>query len=180
MISISIIIIITLLIGFISGYFLATYNAKNIQFNEIIPQFNTITPQNTNISANIRTVSGTSSGGEESPFADQGFEPVLLNQVNEFSTPRIVASRVNEVNYLTTLPSSKSLTLGIRMETSDTNVSPVIDLSEAATFVFNRNRLNKPISDVCPPPPPPENIVPRKFFFPSLRLVDAPVNRRRV
>ncbi len=120
---------------------------KNIQFNEIIPQFNTITPQNTNISANIRTVSGTSSGGEESPFADQGFEPVLLNQVNEFSTPRIVASRVNEVNYLTTLPSSKSLTLGIRMETSDTNVSPVIDLSEAATFVFNRNRLNKPISD---------------------------------
>ena len=33
------------------------------------------------------------------------------------------------------------------METSNSNLSPVIDLSEAATFVFNRNRINNPISD---------------------------------
>ena len=120
---------------------------QNIQYNEIIPQFNNITPQNTTITTNLRSVSGTSAGGSEGSFVDQGFEPVLLNTKNELSTPRIVASRINEINRLTTLPSSKSLTLGVRMETSDTNVSPVIDLSEAATFVFNRNRLNKPISD---------------------------------
>ena len=120
---------------------------QNIQYNEIIPQFNNVTPQNTTITSNLRSVSGTSAGGSEGSFVDQGFESVLLNTKNELSTPRIVASRVNEINRLANLPSSKSLTLGIRMETSDTNVSPVIDLSEAATFVFNRNRLNKPISE---------------------------------
>ena len=120
---------------------------QNIQYNEITPQFNNITPQNTNVSANLRTVSGTSAGGSEGSFVDQGFEPVLLNKNNELSTPRIVASRINEINRLSTLPSSKSLTLGVRMETTDTNVSPAIDLSEAATFVFNRSRLNKPISN---------------------------------
>ena len=31
------------------------------------------------------------------------------------------------------------------MQTSNTNVSPEIDLSEAATYVFNRKRLNRPI-----------------------------------
>ncbi len=120
---------------------------QNFQFDEIIPQFNIITPENTNVSSTLRTVSGTSVGGQESSFNDQGFEPISLNEVNELSTPRIVASRVNEVNNLTTLPRSKSLTLGVRMETSNSNLSPVIDLSEAATFVLGRNRLNKPVSD---------------------------------
>ena len=118
---------------------------QNIQFSEIIPQFNIISPENTSINSLIRTVSGTSAGGSEVSFIDQGYEDVSLNQVNEFSTPRIVCSRVNESNRLSSLPRNKSLTLGIRMETTNSNVSPVIDLSEAATFVFSRNRLNKPI-----------------------------------
>jgi hypothetical protein len=61
--------------------------------------------------------------------------------------PRIVCSRVNEKDNLSSLPRSKSLTLGIRMETENNNVSPVIDLSEASTFVFARNRINNPVMD---------------------------------
>ena len=126
----------------------STVNAsQNIQFNEIIPQFNTIVPENTNVSATLRTVSGTSAGGSEASFVDKGFESVSLNEINKLSSPRIVASRINETNRLSTLPRSKSLTLGVKMETSNSNLSPVIDLSEAATFVFNRNRINNPISD---------------------------------
>ena len=126
----------------------STVNAsQNIQFNEIIPQFNTIVPENTNISASLRTVSGTSAGGSEASFVDKGFESVSLNEINKLSSPRIVASRINETNRLSTLPRSKSLTLGVKMETSNSNLSPVIDLSEAATFIFNRNRINNPISD---------------------------------
>ena len=121
--------------------------SKNIQFNEIIPQFNTIVPEGTNVSSTLRTISGTSSNGSEVSFIDQGFESVSLNEPNTFNTPRIVASRINETNRITSLPRSKSLTLGVKMETNNSNVSPVIDLSEAATFVFNRNRLNKPITD---------------------------------
>ena len=33
------------------------------------------------------------------------------------------------------------------METNNTALSPVVDLSEAATFVFARNRLNRPITN---------------------------------
>ena len=125
---------------------------QNIQFNEVIPQFNVISPENTAVSATLRTVSGTSAGGSESSFVDQGYEEVTLNQVNELSTPRIVCSRVNETNRLTSLPRNKSLTLGVRMQTSNNNVSPVIDLTEAATFVLNRNRLNKPIFNYATDP----------------------------
>ena len=121
--------------------------SQNIQFNEVIPYFNVINPENTSVSASLRTVSGTSAGGSEVSFQDQGFESVALNRVNELSTPRIVCSHINETNRLTSLPKNKSLTLGIRFETSNNNLSPVVDLSEAATFVFARNRLNNPVSD---------------------------------
>jgi len=120
---------------------------QNIQFNEIIPYFNVIAPENTSISSTLRTVSGTSSGGSEQSFIDQGYESVALNKVNELSTPRIICSRVNETERLTSLPRNKSLTLGVRMGTSNTSLSPVIDLTEAATFVVSRNRLNNPIQD---------------------------------
>ena len=121
--------------------------SQNIQFNQIIPQFNVITPDNTNVSSLIRTVSGTSSGGSEISFLDQGFEDVSLNNINNLSSTRLVCSRVNEINKIPSLPRSRSLTLGIKMETSNSNVSPVIDLTEASTFVLNRNRINKPISN---------------------------------
>ena len=125
---------------------------QNIQFNEIIPQFNVISPENTAVSASLRTVSGTSAGGSEPSFVDQGYEAVTLNQVNQLNTPRIVCSRVNETNRLASLPRNKSLTLGIRMQTSNSNVSPVIDLTESASFVLNRNRLNRPILNYATDP----------------------------
>ncbi len=125
---------------------------QNYQFNEIIPQFNGITPINTNVSASLRTVSGQSAGGSEISFIDQGYEPVTLNEINKFTSPRLICSRVNETNRLTSLPRSRSLTLGITMETSNSNLSPVIDVSEAATFVCNRNRINNPVSNYVSDP----------------------------
>lgn len=123
--------------------------SQNIQFSSIIPQFNVVTPENTNVSALIRTISGTSVNGTESSFIDQGYAPVTLNEVNNFNTPRIIASRVNETNILTSsaFSNNKSLTLGISLNTTNSNLSPVIDTSESATFVMNRNRVNKPIKN---------------------------------
>jgi hypothetical protein len=120
---------------------------QNIQFNEVLPYFNVINPEGTSVSSTLRTVSGTSVGGNESSFQDLGYESVALNRVNELSSPRIVCSRVNETERLSTLPRSKSLTLGVRMETTNNSISPVIDLRDAATFVFGRNRLNNPVSN---------------------------------
>ena len=123
------------------------FSSNNIQFDEITPRINLFTPStSTNTASQIRTVSGTSAGGSELSFIDQGYENVSLNNPNPLTTPRIVASRVNETTRLSNLPSSKSLTLAVTMNTTDSNLSPTIDL-QGSNFRFGRNRLNNPISD---------------------------------
>ena len=120
---------------------------RNIQFNKIVPQFNVITPgQNTTISAQIRTVSSTSSSGSEVSFIDQGFESVEINQDNDLETTRMVASEENETERLTNLPKNKSFTIGLTLNSTDPNLSPVIDTQNAA-IICGRNRLNSPVSD---------------------------------
>ena len=123
------------------------FASQNYQFNAVFPQFSVLTPtEATTITAQVRTVSGTSAGGGEVPFIDQGYEPITLNTPNELNTPRIVCSRVNENARLTGLPLNRSFTLGIRMQTNDPNLSPVLDIS-TATILYGRSRLNKPIDD---------------------------------
>ena len=123
------------------------FASKNYQFNVVIPQFVAGTPsESTTIEAQIRTVSGTSAGGGEIPFIDQGYEPITLNEPNLLNTPRLVCSRINENTRLTGLPLNRSFTLGVRMETTDPNLSPVLD-SMNCNVVYQRARLNKPIND---------------------------------
>ena len=121
---------------------------RNIQFNTITPTFNVITPgDGTTISGQIRTVSGTSAGGSEISFLDQGFEDVSINNLNNLTTPRIVASEINESTRLTSLPKSKSLTVGLTLNSSDPNLSPMINVVNGTAIILGRNRLNNPITD---------------------------------
>ena len=123
--------------------------SRNIQFNRIQPQFDIITPgSSSSVTGTIRTVSGTSPGGSEPSFIDQGFEAVQLNDVNDLSTTRIVCSQINETTRLTALPKNRSLTVGVSMsrDPEDPNLSPAID-TQTAFAIFGRNRLNKPITD---------------------------------
>jgi hypothetical protein len=131
---------------------------QNIQFNEVIPYFNYINPENTGVSATLRTISGTSAGGNEASFIDQGYESVSLNEPNKLSTPRMVCSRINETDQLASLSRSRSLTLGIRMETNNSSLSPAIDLTESATFAFIRNRLDAPVTNYVTDPRVKQNI----------------------
>ena len=121
--------------------------SQNHQFSSLSAQFNVITPgKGTKVSTSVRTVSGTSSGGNEISFLDQGFEPTILNETTFFPTPRLVASKVNEALRLQNLPRRKSLALKVDMSTSDKNLSPVLDIKNA-TFILGRNKINSPISD---------------------------------
>ena len=119
--------------------------SQNHQFSTLSPQFNIITPgKGTRASASVRTISGTSANGNEVSFIDQGFEPTILNETTFFPTPRMVASKVNESERLTTLPKKKSLTLKVDMTTTDKNLSPVLDIKNA-TFILGRNKINNPV-----------------------------------
>ena len=121
--------------------------SQNYQFSTLIPQFNIITPgKGTSARTFVRTISGTSAGGTEVSFQDQGFEPCPLNKPIKFATPRMVASKANETARLTTLPQNKSLTLRVEFTSENENVSPIMD-AQNATFVLGRNKSNKPVDD---------------------------------
>ena len=122
-------------------------STANIQYNEIVPNYNILTPgSSTSVSATVRTTTGTSVDGTESSFMDVGFETVEINQLNRLSSSRIVASNINETTHLTTLPRNKSFTTGIALNTTDSNLSPII-YTDTAFTEFRMSRLNNPISD---------------------------------
>ena len=126
--------------------------SQNYQFSSIEPMFNVITPgKGTSASALIRTISGTSAGGNETSFVDQGFEPATLNKVLHFRTPRMVASKVNEIDKLSSLPRNKSLSMTVDFVSSDKNLSPVMDVQNS-TFVLGRNKSNAPVVDYVEDP----------------------------
>jgi len=92
---------------------------KTIPFEIITPVVQNLTVQGTSIDSEVRTVSGSSISGNEIPFADQGFEPISINKANYLTSPRIVCSKVNETNKLSTLPGNKSLNLRVNLNTID-------------------------------------------------------------
>ena len=122
------------------------YATTNILYNAIVPSYDLITPGNTSATAVIRSTSGTSAGGNETSFLDNGFEPVQLNTLNAFESVRLVCSKENETTYLGNLPRNKSFTIGITLNSSDKFLSPLIHLGNSSTE-FRNNRIDNPISD---------------------------------
>ena len=118
--------------------------SQNHQYSSFSPQINFLTPgTTTDINTTVRTVSGTSAGGSEISFVDQGFDPTTLNETTFFGSPRLIASTINQ-DKLTFFPKQKSLALNIDMSTADENLSPVLD-TKNATFIYGRNKINNPI-----------------------------------
>ena len=126
--------------------------SQNYQYNRILPNLGAFTfGDSTAIRSTVRTISGTSSGGDEVSFLDQGNTPVNINDWNTFSNVRMVASQVNEREYLQDLPRQKSFTMGLTLTTTDRNLSPVVDLQQVS-LITSRNSLNRPITDYADDP----------------------------
>jgi len=123
-----------------------TKATQNIQFEALTPSVEFLTPKNTTLSGRVRTVSATSVNGSETSFQDKGFESVSLNGVNYFTDPRMMCSKINEQNQLTTLPGGKSFTMELVLGTQDINVSPVIDIDRLAV-ITTTNRLDQRITN---------------------------------
>ena len=119
---------------------------KNIPYEIIRPIVKTSSVTGTSINAQVRTVSGRSIDGTENSFNDMGYESVNLNSNNYLSTPRIVASKINEQQNLQNLPGNKSFTFNVSLNTADRKLSPVIDLQRVG-MIFITNRVNNVIKD---------------------------------
>ena len=123
---------------------------ENIQYDTIIPEIVGLVPGSaTEVSAQIRSVSGTSVDGTEVSFQDQGYENVEIGVANKLSSTRIVCSNVNENTYLEGVllaNRSKSLIAKVNLSTTDNNLSPMIFWKNSAVQLFS-SRLNSPVSN---------------------------------
>ena len=124
---------------------------QNIPFNIIKPNIQTLIPPTGSLSCRIRTFSGSSVGGNEISYVDQGFEDISLTSDHVLSSPRIIASEVNEKTYLSAYPGNKSFTLEVQFSTGDPKVSPMIDL-DRVNVITVMTRLNDPVTDYSKDP----------------------------
>ena len=124
---------------------------QNIPFNIVRPNVATLLPEGTDISARIRTFSGNSPDGNLEAFVDQGYEPISLANNNYLSTPRIVASKQNELDKLVAFEGRKSFTLQTFLSTEDSKVSPMIDL-DRVNMITVMDRINSKITDYASDP----------------------------
>jgi hypothetical protein len=119
---------------------------QNIQFEIVKPIIQTVIHPETQLRGEIRTTSGTSISGSEISFLDQGFEPLSLDENNYFSTPRIVASRVNETGKLINNLGNKSTQVRLNLSTTDSRLTPSIDLDRVGLILVS-NRVNNVVTD---------------------------------
>ena len=127
--------------------------SQNMPFEIIVPNVANTTVQGTNLTAELRTVSGSSlndgSGeGAQIPFIDQGFEPINLGRSNYMSSPRMIASRINETNntQIQALPGDRSLSLKLNLSTVDNRLSPIVDTQRMSAILVS-NRVDNLISN---------------------------------
>ena len=121
-----------------------TVLTNNIQYETIVPNINAFTLAKTTISAKVRTFSGTSIGGNEISFSDNGYQDIALDSPTDFLIPNIICSDINESRFNLNSPGNRSLTMEMLMSTADSRVSPVID-STGVSVILRSNLINNPI-----------------------------------
>jgi hypothetical protein len=116
---------------------------QNRLFDVMQLQIGQVTHPGTSLNANIRTTTGKSVHGSESAFTLAGAsstKSVVLGDNIYFTEPKLVASEINETNEMS---GSKSFVTNITFSSTNTKLSPVIDLKRVNAFAIS-NRLNNP------------------------------------
>jgi hypothetical protein len=116
---------------------------QNRLFDVLQLQIGNVVHPRTSINTTLRTTSGRSIHGAESPFGLEGStsaKNVVLGDNLYFTNPRLVASAINETNEMA---GSKSMFVNLTISSQNANVSPVIDLKRVNAFAIS-NRLNQP------------------------------------
>ena len=125
------------------------WGTQNVQFECLTPTVSTMQLPETEVIARVNTTTATSvgdGGGEggssprdQSSFINNGtYYDVVLNEENSFTSPQMIASKVNEQNKL---DGNKSLTMAITLTTEKSTVSPCIDL-DRMSLITTTNRVN--------------------------------------
>lgn len=115
--------------------------SRNIQYDIINPSIQCQIFPETKAGFSIKTYSGKSVDGGQTPYvADSTFTTVLNKENNVFTSPRMISSTVNEI---ANQSSSKSVTFSAQISTSNDAISPIIDSTRASLIAIS-NKLNSP------------------------------------
>jgi hypothetical protein len=127
----------------------ATVTATQNRLYDVLNlNLSTMTVPGTTISYKLRPTTGKSISGSETEFnltASANAIDVVANDNIYFSSPNMVASQINETNEMS---GNKSILVDCILTTSNTSLSPVVDLQRVSAYTI-QNRLNNPtVSDV--------------------------------
>ena len=122
------------------------FASQNMPFEIITPQVHSVTVQGTTLTGELRSTTSKSMSGNEIPWIDNGFESISLNESNYLSSPRLIASKVNEDAKLTTIPGNKSMQMRLFLNTVDSRLTPVVD-SQRVNTILTSNRVNSIIDN---------------------------------
>jgi hypothetical protein len=122
---------------------------QNRLFDVACLNISTMTVPGTRLGYSLRTTSGSSIHGTETSFllesSSQAINVTPSDNIN-FTSPRLVASSINETNEMS---GGKSLFNILTLTTENTKISPVLDTSRMS-MVAVQNRLNNPTSGNTP------------------------------
>ena len=119
--------------------------SQNIQYEVLTPQIQKLILPKTSVDRTVNTISGTSIGDgqalSQNSFSNTGeFFDVVLNDYNEFLSPQLICSQINESAELS---GSKSFRLDLTLKSEKENVSPIID-TDRMSIILTSNRINSP------------------------------------
>jgi len=141
---------------------------QNIQYESMRPIVQTLVLPETNVTAKLKSITGTSVDSNEVSFLESPIVDITLDETNYFTEPRLITSTVNESIHNTNLISNKSLELELSLSSADIRVSPVVDLDRIGV-ILTSNRVNAPITDyVNDPRTSTLNSDPNEFIYCNL------------
>lgn len=110
--------------------------SKNIPWSTIFLNGQTLLPEDTNIELGIKTTSGKSFAGTETPYAREPiFESMVMNETVHFDKAKVVANEVIETAELGS--NVKSLEVEMTVNTTNTVVAPMIDMQRSSATLID-------------------------------------------
>lgn len=123
---------------------------KQIMFDEYYPMIEVHRPEGTSIVPTAAFTSGASFAGSGNTYgrnssslsgrAKGGYSGISINERNLLESPKVILSPTNETKYLGA--STKSASIKLALATTDTKVSPVIDL-QRTSLIATENVIDR-------------------------------------
>lgn len=115
---------------------------RNLQFDAIQPSVQIQTFSETPVEFGVKTTTGKSvdSTSQVAYVQESSYTGILANETNNFFSPRMIASELNENNFT---GGNKSLTMNVTMSSTNNALSPILDTHRTSLIVIN-NKVNNP------------------------------------